>query len=56
MVKQREHEALDRFAVLNKLSLPGEAAFAPDMSGLRLPRIPHLPGEKPVLTLRRASE
>src|SRR6185295_4894528 len=29
VMKQREHEALDRFAVLNKLSLPGEAAFAP---------------------------
>src|SRR4051795_12384790 len=28
MMKQREHEALDRFAVLNKLSLPGKAAFA----------------------------
>src|SRR3954454_9544854 len=28
MMQQREHEALDRFAVLNKLSLPGEAAFA----------------------------
>jgi hypothetical protein len=27
-MKQREHEALDRFAVLNKLSLPGEADFA----------------------------
>jgi hypothetical protein len=34
-MKQREHEALDRFAVLNKLSLPGEAAFARDMGGPR---------------------
>src|SRR3954467_14320450 len=32
MMKQREHEALDRFAVLNKLSLPGEAAFALGMA------------------------
>jgi hypothetical protein len=55
-MKQREHEALDRFAVLNKVSLPGEAAFAPGMGGLRLPRIPHLPGERLVLTLQGASE
>jgi uncharacterized protein with HEPN domain len=41
-MKQREHEALDRFAVLNKLSLLGEAAFALERM-LHARALPHIP-------------